>query len=244
MKSTSDYLSEWVKKEGSWPNDYTVFDTETTGFDPDSDLAVELGHCIIRNSKCVDKFSVILDWTQDKRIDQGWLKEKLISTKEDIEAHSDGHDGKTYIFDYEYLATKGLNPSYVLATYKDIFHTAADNNETLVGHNVSFDISFLENHFVKYTNGPFVFGENILDTGIIEKASQIDRQKWEGESFNRFSQRIRGIRFKGLRWSLEYCMQKYRLIEKYDIDMSLAHTAAHDCYMTHLLLEEMKILST
>ena len=49
---------------------------------------------------------------------------------------------------------------------------------------------------------------------------------------------------KGVYSNLDrHCVTKYKLTEKYDLNMADAHTAGFDAMLTHLLMEEFRELS-
>lgn len=242
---SGEYFCKWQMEAQPFPNDYIAFDLETTGFQPEDSLIVQIGHCRVENRKPVDRGSVILDWTKSADLDQDWLKLKLEDTKAQIELADGESTGRQFPFTYERLKNEGISPDEALNKYSEMFKKAKAAGIRFVGHNaIGFDSIFIESHF-KLINSDFVFDDrDIIDTGIIEKANQLDKFPWEHESNRAFSKRIRGIAAKGLCWNLDNCcVKKYALDKKYGVKLDDCHSADFDAYVTHLLLEEFRSLA-
>src|SRR4051812_46423786 len=69
------------------PSNYLVFDLETTGFDPNQDLIVEVGWAIVQDRQIVDYAGMLLDWTSfdpDNKDFHDWLKWRLTRCAADL----------------------------------------------------------------------------------------------------------------------------------------------------------------
>jgi hypothetical protein len=81
----------------------------------------------------------------------------------------------------------------------------------------------------------------MIDTGLFEKALQLDMMLRDNETLESFYKRVIDEFGKGIYWSLDrHCVPKYHLVAKHNLDMQSAHTAGFDCKVTHLLMEEYR----
>ena len=112
-----------------------------------------------------------------------------------------------------------------------------------MGHNmVSFDAPFLAAD-LKRQAIPFKFkpGE-YLDTGMLFKAAQLRTYPGPHESLHQFFLRVKDTRSR-VKWRLTLAMERLNLHIEHNIDLRKAHDAGFDCWMTHLLFEELRRLS-
>lgn len=228
----------------NFPNDYLVFDVETTGTVFDNDLITQLGYCLVRDSKPVDQAGIVLDWTRDPAVPEDWLRNRMKETKRNVEFDRDGRPtGKTYHMNYEKMAAEGVEPAVVIKLFREMFEDARRNRLFFVAHNgYHFDARMLDNHFRRVGNEGFAFGDNeLFDTGMVEKGSQSQSTPWVGETVKAWSLRTYEQRLRNVRWSLDVaCVPRYRLDEKHNLNMGEAHDAGFDCLVTHYLFEEYK----
>jgi hypothetical protein len=170
------------------------------------------------------------------------LKSRLLSTKKQVEFKNGKSTGRTYHCSYEKLA-EGVEPREALSMYADLLTAARQEGMFFLAHNHSFDKAHLEGSFQHWARHPFRFDNpwEVLDTGAIEKASQVNMVPWVGEAPAAWAARVSNQRLAGVYWSLDKaCMKRYGLDLRYKLDQSEAHNAGHDCWLTHLLFEEYK----
>ncbi len=231
-----------------FPRNYTCVDIETSGLSPTNNLICSIGHTVVRDCKPVQTALSYLNWTSELAIDQAQLIYDLNQVKEHMEAK-----GKTFLHPYSTLKEIGRPPRVVLNEYLSLFEDMEEREEIMVCHNgFSFDVPFIENAISRWvlsaSKERFEFNPDLVyDTGIIEKASQlpldgvIDPLPGADETMQDFARRIRSIRMRGIYWALDgYCNEKYGLMEKAGVDMSMAHAADTDSLLTHHLLEEQR----
>ena len=231
-----------------FPKNYTCVDIETSGLNPTSNLICSIGHTIVRDCKPVDTSLSYLNWTSEIAIDQAQLIYDLNTVQRHMEAK-----GKAFLHSYSTLREKGRPPRIVLNEYLQLFELMEENDEIMVCHNgFAFDVPFLENTISRWVlsvlRERFEFNPDLVyDTGIIEKASQlpldgiINPLPSADETMKDFAARIGKIRMAGIYWALDgYCNDKYNLMEKAGVDMSMAHAADTDSLLTHYLLEEQR----
>lgn len=87
----------------SYPENYTVFDTETTGVDPALYLIVEYGWHITRKRKTCDNDAVLINWVGHYGITYEWLKARMDTVREKMAAR-----GLNYRFTPEMLMEHGI----------------------------------------------------------------------------------------------------------------------------------------
>lgn len=128
----------------------------------------------------------------------------------------------------------------MLRAYCELVEAQRAAGFKFVMHNgYNFDAPRLCNHFQRWLSRAVEFGpDEIWDTGMIEKALQLNAVPDRGESMRAWSRRVGGVRAKGVMWALDaHCVPKYGLVESHGLDESEAHGAGYDAYVTHLLFE-------
>ena len=227
-----------------FPNDYFVFDTETTGFDPDVDLVVEWGHVIVRDRKVINRASIVINWFEHDSIPKDWLRMQLNRVRRGMQ-----NQGKHYRFTEEVLRDEGEHPEKVIPWLYDMFEELYNQQAWLVGHNsVNFDLKMIRGHFKNDLGEELkIRPDRVIDTGCIEKASQATRDKRamprQGESLQEYFMRIANWKLPGVFWNVEACVKKYNLEKEFaEIDPKKLHTAGFDSYVVHILLEKFRSL--
>ena len=236
-EDVASWLACWVNQYGHFPDDYLVIDTETTGLDRQDDVIVQLGYCRVENREVVENVAYVLDWT-DHTLNQDWLCGRLESTGQRLR-----EKGHTYSWTLEKLASEGKPPIDVL--FDLLGRLREYGGKMLAAHNgVGFDVPMIEAHLKRFLALPFTFPKQLWDTGVMEKAIQLDVRPRPGEPLLVFCKRVLGIRAAGVKWSLDrHCTPKYQLDHKYGLDTSRSHTADYDAYVTSCLLEEFRQLA-
>jgi len=245
---TMNRLFDFIGKDRfrSFPHDYLVLDIETTGLCPETDLIWQVGHCLVTGSKPVDRGGALLDWTRHKKIDQGWLKQRLIDTKQQVEFRDGRPTGKTYHINYQKMRAEGVDPEPVLASYLKWLREAHEDKLFFVAHNgYNFDAVRLAGHFKRFLKEDWAFDDwELFDTGMVEKASQAMMYPRSDDTMRSFSEYVGSARLRGVRWALDvWCVPRYGLAEKHGLDMNAAHDAGFDCYLCHLLFEHWRGLA-
>lgn len=224
----------------NFPNDYMVIDTETTGVVSGTDLITQLG-CVLVLDGEPSETSTVLNWTRHPAINQQWLRERLLATKQQVEQDRDGRPtGKTYHTTYESLQ-QGEDPATALREYCELIERARTDGLFVVAHNGTFDLRFLQHHFDRFVGAKFDLGDyDMFDTGVCVKAAQASMAPWKEDTPRSFAARVASARLKGVFWSLDgFCMKHFGLVEKHGLDTAKAHTAGFDCTVTHLLFQSL-----
>jgi len=234
-RSEEVHLKEIINRlavtEG-WPHnkipcDYLVVDTETTGTNTSVDSIVQIGVCHVRDCKISHEFS-----EHDYSSFTIKLPRSAFVGKEGaIAVHG---------IDYEKSAREGIPPDKAYKLLCDIIVEARANGMMICGHNLySFDIPILHAELARL-GIPFKFAQNeVLDTAMLVKAMQIGIYPGVGEMSYSYWSRVRGFRAKGVYFNLDrYCVQRFNL-EQYGASKEHAHDAGYDCWLAHLVVQEL-----
>lgn len=236
MSRSLEYWKNVLQKAA----DRFCLDTETTGFGKQA-LVVQLGYCSSSDQRYD---SHLLNWTKygfEKIVDPEWLKARL----DDVAYHMNAK-GLTFPVTFEKLVTDGINPINVLRGYRKKLERQMATGGYVAGHNViGFDLPLLQKLGKEFLgNWVDVDPDRVLDTSVIERSLQIDAVPNPGEKLGAFSRRILYKRLKGVSSSLgDHCVRKYRLAEKWGLDLSETHTAGFDSMLVCILLKEYEQLT-
>ena len=139
------------------------------------------------------------------------------------------------------VTSKGKDPKVVLQHVADTINMFVDNKWYLAGQNIcKFDLFWLDYHFKYYGIKCDLPVDRIIDVGVLIKAAQLRRSQAVNESCKAFYHRVASERAKGVFFALErFCVPYFGMIEKYGLDMSQAHGAGFDCYLTDLVFKEL-----
>jgi DNA polymerase III epsilon subunit-like protein len=230
-------LARWSRDLGELPCDYITYDLETTGVEAD-DLIVELGYCSVIDGIATEYHSHVLDWTQISGIDDDWLQYRLQFCADNMRKNN-----RVAHMTYERMKTEGSHPEIVLREYVELFEEARDNNVLIVGHNaVQFDNPRVESAAVEWLGlDDWTFPNLVFDTAAVVKATLTQMPPHRDESLQEYFLRVLERPAPNVKYNLDsYCVEKFGLLDKYSIDISMSHTAGFDAMLTHLLFEEIR----
>jgi DNA polymerase III epsilon subunit-like protein len=206
------------------PDNYVVLDTETTGFDMINGRVLQIGMCEVKDREETNRSSVLLK----------------IPEHVEINPKAESVHGITR----ERLEKDGVNPRVYYPELKAVLESYEKAGFPIVGHNFArFDGPFLEAEFIR-NGSPYKFGyNNVIDTGMLVKAARLKKLPTKEATLRGLWTEIADLRVFGLYYALDrYCFDAFGL-EKHGADKGAAHDAAYDCWMTHLVLEELRQLS-
>ena len=242
-----------VGKFRNFPNDYLVIDVETTGVrfhkdgrnarHWDGDFITELGYCYVKDGVSTGHETLVLNWASVPKVNRQALNERMETTRRQMEFKDGKPTGRTYHMSLKRMEEEGADPIEVLQSFAEILQFARESGNFFVAHNgYHFDGTMFENHFDYWCKSDFKFGDNeMFDTGMVEKGSRSAMVPWLNDSVRSWSNRTYAVWLKGVHWALDRaCVPRYNLAELYNLDMSQAHGAGFDCYVTHCLFEEFK----
>lgn len=217
MKSVAERCSN-----GRIPDDYLVIDLETTGL-PDrsgrEEYVTQFGYAVVERRKITDNYCTLL------KTPPGWINEEASRV--------------TGITD-EMIQKDGEDPAAFYRKLLDLFALFRASGAMFVGHNIAkFDCPFLEADFVHHGIDFKFRGGEVIDTGMMFKASQLFAAPADRESLGEFFHRVSLVRSRA-KWNLVFAVRRLGLDMTYGIDLSKAHDAAFDCKMTHFLFEDLR----
>lgn len=231
-------IGRFIQERG-FPDDYFLFDLETSGFSREKDLITQIGWAIVRDRQIVNNQALTLNWTRHPGIDQMWLEWRLSALEAAFQKQ-----GKPYHLTYEVLAASPTDPIEALQVLDALLDVVVRDKEWVVGHNLAiFDMSVFDAHRARFLDLGAVdwFRDGIFDTGLFVKASQLDRYPGQGEILDEFFRKIAGTRARGVLWSLDrYCIPTFDLDTRFGIDTMLCHDAGYDCKVGHHLFETLR----
>lgn len=166
-----------------------VFDLETSGLDFDNDRIIELGALYYELDTNLNKFVLKKEIDEFVKIDF-----KLSDTIIEL----------THITD-EMLDNEGIL-EYDLF---NLVNSLIDDQTLIIGYNVQFDLTFLQNMYKRYLNKDFIFKNTFLDVMAIYK----DRYKYPHKLCN--------------------------AIETFEIDIPNSHRAIDDIKATFEVLKSL-----
>ncbi len=232
-----------LQQHFAFPDTFIVLDLETSGYSKDRDFIVDAGWAVVKNRQVVHSTSLLLDWSRVPNVDHAFLKSQLRRQAADY-----AQQGRPHYYSWDRLCSEGEDPADVLFNYtKLIYDHLQDPDARIVGHGFwRFDRGFIDGHTRRFQQGyQLPWRKNsIFDTGLLEKAAQICSLPRAEDTLDDWMQRINNANVKGVKWNLEnHCAPKYRLAERYQLNMQNMHTAGFDCVLTACLLDTFQQLT-
>jgi len=187
-------------------DNYTVFDLETTGLDPEKDRVVEIAWVLVVDREAQPVKSYVV------------------------------RDGEGVVVPPEATAIHGINQGMVdesrpISEVLEAFD-ADSRGLPIVGHNVlRFDRNFLLNAVRRSMNGrmEFRFEKNrFIDTAALFKARKLGITPRSGEPHHVFAARILDMRVPGLRFNVRSCCVELGI----NLDGIELHRAGYDVAAT------------
>lgn len=226
-------VSSWTSVFGKIPENYLVFDLETTGLDIENDFILQIGCVEIRNKEKYSEDSVVLDWSLSRH------KTDVLARMEKTAYHMESR-GVTFHWTKDRLKDEGKSPEDSLAYFFSRWLSVSPAF-FLVGHNSwRYDYPMLSTQLNKHLGITWNIDPNgMLDTGAFVKSLQTGIVPHHKETMRDFTTRciLQGPR---ARWSLDRVCPD--LFGWTDFDPSAAHDAVYDSYWTHRVLEECRNL--
>ena len=210
------------------PTRYMVIDLETTGLDSDRDRVLQLGLCVVNQGRT--RTFVGSDGRRRPFLSQYFRVPPEAITLESIAVNGITND---------IIQRYGVEPRAALEKLQSLLQTARRNNWALVGHNlIRFDLPFLlveaESLGVRLNFADMP----VVDTGMIVKACQLADHPPRAP-VSRYFREIADLPRRGVYYSLDRtCVPEFGLDKKGVIARSI-HDAGYDCWVTHLLFQEL-----
>lgn len=233
---------EALSQQFEFPDTYLVLDCETTGFSKARDFMVEAGWTVVKDNQIAHVEGLLLDWSRVPYVDHGFIQSQLRRQAEDY-----AKINRPHYYSWERLCDEGEHPLEVIHAYSTLIYEHIKNdNSMIVGHGLwRFDREVIDSHTQRFLQGyllPWKMN-TIFDTGLLEKAAQMGRPPHPGDTLDEWLRKTNNANAK-VKWNLEgHCVPKYKLVERYGVDMRLMHTAGFDCVLIHYLLDTFRQLT-
>lgn len=226
---------------GNLPEEYMAVDVETTGFDKNKDVIVEIGHVLVRGGKVSSSLNLILNWAGHRVVREGYVRNKLESVKKSM-----NQAGKSWSLTWEKMTSEGMRPERAMDFYRELLADWSSQGGFFVLHNGFFDEDMLAYNFAGFGVDPdgFDFPDNqYFDTAAIERGNQLPGDPaclpQKGETMKKYFKRLKYIGGSKLHSSLDdHCLKKYGLAD--GLDASQCHTSMFDSLLTHRLMEKFR----
>lgn len=207
---------------GKLPENYIILDSETTGTDIKQAAVLQWGFCVVEQRKPRANFSTYVKRPSSLQIDPMALK--------------------LHGIDHAVLEKHGEDPYEVMSAVIENLEAWRRRGFMFSGHNLMrFDAELLERE-AKELGLHFRFGDNeVIDTGMLVKASQLGLPFKDKDSLRSYYERVSNVRAT-VKWSLDrHCIKHYKLARFVNQDViDKAHDAAIDTLLTHHLFEVMR----
>lgn len=203
------------------------------------DVVTEWGHVLVEDGKVIDRQTVVVDWTGRTTPPDWWVARRLQQV-----SYGMSMAGKTCHMSYDRMKAEGMKPEKAFTFIAQFTDIVRRKGIPFVLHNGFFDEKMLSANFLqfKFGNG-FSFGDRLIDTEGVEKATQIpDNSRvhpLRNDTLRSYFTRVKHTRVQGLKSNMdEHCYAKYRFGDRYGIDPKDMHSAETDAYCCHLLMKE------
>ncbi len=230
--------------DGGIPNTYLSLDIETSGYDMKKDVVTEIGHCLVRDGEEIDRVSVILDWTDHDVVDGEWLRYRLAQLNMHMAPGREQH------ITLDSMRERGVKPAAAFDLYGKLVASARDKNLFIVGHNhLAFDEKMLQHNVVGFGYAEdFELGPNVFDVHAVERANQMEDDDRTlpraGETVRQYMKRMAYMKPRPERKILSnltpFCARKYRLEERFGVNLEKSHQASYDAYLVHLVIQSWR----
>lgn len=190
---------------------YLVFDFETTGLSFRRDRIIQVGLCRVTEGQVVDR--------------TGWL------VRQDVPIHPEAQ--RKHGITIEALRKEGVPPEASLTRLLATMREAP----ACMGHNIHlFDLRFLQAE-CRRTGVREPDSSGFIDTAALFKGWRLEKPyDHRHESPHDYAVRVLSTRVKGLKYSVEACLEALAI----EADKSRMHDASDDAYLTHLIFEALR----
>lgn len=220
------------------PTNYTSIDCETSGFSHSEDVLIDIGFSEVRDGKLAKSDNILLNWGTVPGFDLLELDRRLRKTADHFAAK-----GRLYPYTVEYLRVAGVPAQEGIQRIGERLQKLGQDREAIAGHNfIQFDTGWIS-RTLSWVPGCYVqwVEDDIVDTAMIEKGSQLWQYPWPGDTWATWYQRVRSRGSKGLKWNLDtHCQGRYKLATARE--MQGQHTAVFDTVLVYRLIEAFRNL--
>lgn len=240
-------LARLVGPEFKLPRKFMAFDLETTPpVEPPYGFIWQIGVCEVENGR------PLAGQEHGKATYLKLSETVLLSNRFELDRRSKRLAETFHVSAYEavklaeedYLETQkllGVDPALGIANTVTTMRQYLKEGWPIIGQNlISFDCPFWKTECER-KGVDFDFpAEGVIDVGMIIKASKLGRRIMDRETSRDFYRQVGSTRAKGVYYAIErFCMPYWDLVARYKLDVSAAHDAGYDCFMTAIILHEL-----
>lgn len=201
-----------------FPENYVVWDLETTGFSPQGNRIVEVAAAIVQNNEIVESWSELIDF-------EGEMPEQAQNV---------------HGISKEMCSDQGKPEREVL---KRLITLLIDCEAHVTHNGTRFDLKFIESamHRLREEKDEFYDGflyeidKKHIDTAALYKAEKIHSAKYWNESWPSFFSRVLEESTPGLKYNLGICCDDLGI----NRDNVQQHRALGDVYLTQMLYKKL-----
>lgn len=192
-----------------YPEDYCVFDFETTGLDPETCKVLEIGATKNKKGEIPVHYTCIINWGEP-------VPEKIteitgITTE---------------------MAAQGISPAQAQKEFAEFIN----GGFPLVGHNIyNFDLKFLVKFFALPAERQKILMNQFIDTATEYKARKLNLYRLWNETYSQFAKRVMDIRAYGVKYNLGLACDELGI----DRSKVTQHRAMGDVELTNILYRNL-----
>lgn len=200
-----------------YPNNYVVWDLETTGFSFTNNKIIEIGAMIVENEEVVGTFEKLLN--HGIEIPEEITKLTGISEKD--------------------LKEKGEDPC---KTFLEFFEVLKKSKMNITHNGFKFDIPFLVESLRPLLSGSDLIDfrkkmyRESLDTAVLYKAKKLEKQRFWNQPFGEFAKEVMDIRAYGVKFNVGIACEELGI----DKSKVTQHRAIGDVELTHEIFKKIK----
>lgn len=225
MYPLKDKLLDRLKAENFlFPTSYVVLDAETTAKGALGRLPLQLALIKVTDGEVEDVAEWFLDWRRGFNMPADVLADEINKIGYIFAAK-----GERFPITYEMICEQGAPALPAVTAFLQKLTDCITAGTPIVGHNIrGFDIEMLNDVVARYFPELPIPWEKaaVYDTGLFEKALNLDLIFYSGESFNGWQNRVAKVA-STVKWNLAGCITKYGLHEK--LASGASHNAVYDC---------------
>lgn len=242
-----DIFSEAGPYGGPLPTSYLTLALETTGFNRENDYIVRAAFADVVNGEATLS-TVLLAWPNFPGVDNEWLRERLVSVRESVEAKGTHR----YPLDYDALML-GQSPLVALQSVGASLALAAVENRPVFAHSVDFVRSMWEAHMpLLPTPISGLTDVQWWDTAMLAKAleyTDVDPIMLRNVTYGtttpeQWQEAVKTIRGR-VKYSQEWCEDTYDLWDGAPANVLAwrgERTAMRNAWLTYQLVESWREL--
>jgi len=204
-----------------FPEDYTVWDLETSGLDPKTSDILEIGIMVFEKGEKVSEHNIMLN--HKKPVPDFITEITGIST--------------------EMCEADGVNPKVGMMEAIQILKFTDKDCHNITHNGIKFDIGFFTSQAMKTLGYTYSQLEELegnikgaaIDTAAMFKGKKMGRERMYNESFYQWAEAVMRVPIKGLKYNVGICCDELEISR----EGITQHRALADVYLTHEIYKKM-----